>query len=89
MLKNRIKKYLPNFLKKIILSYLNKSIQNFYKTSYRQTALLSYIVMPFKKSSLSHTNYYEVQSWAKILSELGYNVDIIHYESSKKIDLSK
>ena len=89
MLKS-IKKRIPLIMKRIVLKYLNnKIIKNYFQTEYKKDALLSYITVPFEKKSLSHTNFFEAQSWAKILNELNYNVDIIHYESSKKIDLSK
>lgn len=89
MLKS-IKKRIPYFIKKNVANYSkNKIIKNYFQTKYKKIALLSYIVIPFKKNSLSHTSYFEAQSWAKILFELGYNVDIIHYENSKNIDLSK
>lgn len=89
-MKKLLKKFIPNLLKRMISKYLNNQIiTNFYKTNYTRRALLSYITSPFKKDSLSHTNYFEAQSWAKILHELGYIVDVIHYENSKKIDLSK
>lgn len=89
-MKKIIKKYVPKSIKKHIIQYLNNQvITNFYKTNHSRYALLSYITLPFKKDSLSHTNFFEAQSWAKILDELGYSVDIIHYKNSKNIDLSK
>ena len=72
------------------MDYLNnKVIYNHFKKNHPQNALLSYILTPFKKDSLSHTNFYEAQSWVKILDELGYNVDIIDYRNTKIFDLSK
>ena len=89
-MKISLKKLIPKKIKSVIIHFKNnKIIKNYFQTKYKRNALISYIVVPFKKSSLSHTNYYEVQSWAKILSELGYNVDIIHYENNKNIDLLK
>lgn len=89
-MKYYMKKLLPNFIKKTIRQIiLNKKINNYYDTSYDKYALLSYITTPFYKNSLSHTNFFEAQSWARILNEFGYNVDIIHYESNKNVDLSK
>lgn len=85
-----IKKLIPLFLKNFVINYLNnKIIHNYFKKKHHKNALLSYVLTPFKRSSLSHTNFYEAQSWAKILDELSYNVDIIDYRNTKKLDLSK
>jgi hypothetical protein len=82
--------YFYKFSKFIFLFFRNnKRIKNYYNTDYNRFALLSYITLPFKKDSLEHTNFFEAQSWGKILSELGYNVDIIHYENNQDLDLSK
>jgi len=89
-MKKMLRKYLPTLFKRVLINYVNnKIIKNYYRKSYSKNALLSYILMPFKKDSLSHTNFYEAQSWAKILDELGYNVDIINYINTKNLDLSK
>lgn len=89
-MKKLLKKLIPNILKEEVIKYLyNRVIINYYGTNHNKRALLSYITAPFKKDSLSHTNYFEAQSWAKILHELGYIVDIVHYENSRKVDLSK
>lgn len=89
-MKKFLKMMLPNKVKIFIINYINQRIiKNYFNKSYSRTALLSYITVPFKSNSLAHTNYFEAQSWAKILSELGYNVDIIHYENKKTIDLAK
>ena len=76
-----IKTFLPEFLKDTIIKYINKQIYNYFKTDYKKKALLSYIVHPFKKDSMNHTNYYEATTWANILNELGYKVDIIHFDN--------
>jgi hypothetical protein len=89
-MKRFIKKFLPNMLKKFIVSYLNqRKIENYFRKNHPKNALLSYIVRPFIKDSFSHTNYYEARTWAKVLDELGYNVDIINYDNTRNIDLSK
>jgi glycosyltransferase involved in cell wall biosynthesis len=92
-LKIYIKKKFPNFFSLFRSCYLfynnNKIIKNFYKTNYKKNALLSYITVPFKKDSFVHTNYFEAKSWAKILSELGYNIDVVNYECNSELDLSK
>lgn len=85
-----LKAILPEIVKEYVVTYKNqKIIKNHFKRNHSRNALLSYILTPFKKDSLSHTNFYEAQSWGKILDELGYNVDIIDYRNTKKIDLSK
>jgi len=89
-MKKTIKKLLPKKIKNFIIRYIsNQLISNYFKKNHPKNALLSYILTPFKKDSLCHTNFFEAQSWAKILDELGYNVDIIDYRYTKKIDLSK
>lgn len=89
-MKKTIKKLIPKIIKNLIIGYMNNQlISNYFKKNHRKHALLSYILTPFKKDSLSHTNFYEAQSWAKILDALGYNVDIVDYRNTRNIDLSK
>lgn len=76
-----LKKYLPAKIKKNIYSLVFKRpVFDFYKTNYQKKVLVSYITHPFRRHSLSHTNYYAVTSAAKIFNELGYAVDVINYE---------
>jgi glycosyltransferase involved in cell wall biosynthesis len=76
-----IKKILPKKIKKSIKDIIyERRVCNVYKKSYRKKVLISYIVSPFRKKSLSHTNFYEVTSAAKIFDELGYVVDVIYYQ---------
>lgn len=84
-----IKDKLPLFIRENISRYLNRPIVNLYGTNHNKTALLSYIVHPFRKDSFQHTNYFEAQSWAKVLSELGYNIDVLNFDSAKQIEFSK
>lgn len=77
-----VKKYKNLFSKK-------KVIFNHYNTSNDKNALLSYIIEPFIKDYKHHTNSYEAKSWAGILNELGYNVDIIDYNESCDLNLAK
>jgi len=89
-MKKIMKKIFPKVIKNLIIKYINNQIiKNHFKKNHSKNALFSYILTPFKKDSLSHTNFYEAQSWAKILDELGYNVDIIDFGNTKTIDLSK
>jgi len=89
-MKKILKKYIPAKIKKIAVHHLNnRIIINYFNKNYQKNVLLSYIVTPFKKVSLSHTNIFEAQCWAKILDELGYNVDIIDFRNTDNIDISK
>ncbi len=92
-MKSMIKKFplVYNFLRMIYKEmFKRKKIINYFRTNYEKNALLSYITYPFTRGLyLTHTNYYEAMSHAKILSELGYNVDVIDYFYQGKIDFSK
>ena len=68
--------------------YKNASLENLYNKKHKKKVLISYITIPFKKQSLSHSNYYEATAAAKIFDELGYVVDVMHYEG-KVPDLNK
>ncbi|MBU1152720.1 glycosyltransferase [bacterium] len=91
---NKIKQYIKKHLPIVAQIYKHyessQKIVNYFSTNYKKNALLSYTTYPFKKGQcLSHTNYYEAMSWAKILNKTGYNVDVIHYDYSSKINFSK
>ena len=89
-MKNFIFELLPKELRFLILQFFyNKIVKNHFNTNYKKRALLSYILLPFSKDSLSHTNFFEARSWARVLNELGYVVDIIDYRNEKEIDISK
>jgi glycosyltransferase involved in cell wall biosynthesis len=78
---NKVKKVIPQCVKKIVKSLFKKKIKNFFKrTDCSKKVLISYITAPFKKQSLSHTNYYEVTCAAEIFNELGYQVDVMDFE---------
>jgi glycosyltransferase involved in cell wall biosynthesis len=68
-------------------------IENVFKTSHEKNALLSYIIYPFTgPMQNSHSNHRECYTMVEILSELGYNVDVINWNNnaftpSKKYDL--
>jgi len=90
IIKQCIKNYLP-FILKIFKFYKKRNkIKNYFKTQHSKNALLSYITKPFRKGEyFTHTNYFEAMSHAKILNELGYNVDVIDYDYHGEIDFSK
>jgi hypothetical protein len=78
------------YLKRIINPVRKRKIKNYFKTQHSKNALLSYITKPFRKGEyFTHTNYFEAMSHAKILNELGYNVDVIDYDYHGEIDFSK
>ena len=81
---------IPNYILETFLLYKTKPIYNYYKTDYKKKALLSYIIAPFKKDSLSHTNYFEARTWAEVLNDSEYQVDIVQYDNyPENLDLSK
>ncbi|PJE53280.1 glycosyltransferase [Marinomonas sp. BSi20584] len=84
-MKSIIKKYLPSFLVSYLIKYIkNKPVENFFKKKYKNKVLISYVVEPFNKSSLSHTVFFEAMTAAEIFDELGYQVDVIQYDMIKK-----
>lgn len=76
------------FLKKMRNWYLNRTIVNYYGTTFKKNALISYITLPFYKPYTSHTNSFEALTAAKVFNELGYNVDVMFYDNKIK-DLKK
>jgi hypothetical protein len=68
-------------------------LKNIFRTAYKKNALLSYIVLPFtgiyRYLPEKHTNLCEARSWARALKSLGYNVDVVDYESSRHLKLGK
>ena len=59
---------------------------NVFNTSHSKTALLSYVKEIFEDERINidkaHTNRYTTLCIAEIVSELGYNVDVINWQSS-------
>lgn len=65
-------------------------VKNFFKTSFSKNVLICYITNPFRQgATLSHTNMAESLQIAEAFKNLGYNCDIINYDSTKKINFSK
>ena len=74
-------KYLYNnfFLK-------NRVIKNLYNTKFNKSVLIVYLVSAFnKKKNISHSNLTECRTFAEIFKEMGYNIDVINLNSTKKI----
>lgn len=85
-----IKKITPKFILNMIIKIRQeKIITNYYGTNFSKTALLSHTLLPFKKNSYSHTSFLEAKSWTAILNQLGFNVDIVHYLRTSKVDVDK
>lgn len=81
-MKENIKKVIPRFCIRIYHLFLNRMIEDLFNKNHDKRVLISYITAPFRKQSLAHTNYYEVTTAARVFDELGYLVDIIHYEGA-------
>lgn len=79
-MKSILRKILPSIFIKLYANFKNRSINNFYNKKADKRVLISYITVPFRNISFSHSNYYEVTTAARIFDELGYVVDVIHYE---------
>ena len=74
-------KYLYNnfFLK-------NRVIKNLYNTKFNKSVLIVYLVSAFnKKKNISHSNLTECRTFDEIFKEMGYNIDVINLNSTKKI----
>lgn len=79
----RAKKHGYNFAKEPQLTISEIVIENVFKTSFQKHALLSYIVYPFLGDiQINHSNHRECFIMAEILSELGYNVDVINWDNN-------
>ena len=65
-------------------------IINYFRTSYAQNALVSYITDPFRNEiSFNHTNSFESMEIGKAINEAGFNVDIADYDYEGRIDYSR
>lgn len=71
-----------------IVKILRKNVFN--AEHRKRRVLISYITSPFiNKNDFSHTNLLECYTAAEIFNELGFCVDVIDYNSNKKINYSK
>ena len=76
-----------NFIKDF---FFNRKIENYYNTDYEKNVLISYITRPFIEGlNFSHSNRIESFKIAETFNELGYNVDIINHDTTKKVDFSQ
>lgn len=69
--------FLKNILGKGIL-------KNYFNTTYEKNCLMMYLIYPFKKPELDnfHQANWQEKQIAKMLSERGYNIDIIDYNNT-------
>lgn len=89
------KDYIHNFLEKngyklVKIKKKDFILKNIFNTHYEKSILISYLTSAFtKKINHFHTNLTECRTAAEIFNKLGYNVDIIDFDSEMKIDFSK
>jgi len=77
-------------MKNLFNKLKNKEIKNVYSTNFRKNVLISYIVSPLKiKNRFNHSNQQELITITKVFKDLGFNVDVYHYLSNKKINYQK
>jgi len=92
-MKKFIKRYIsPDIwdIFKYVHNKFKRPIKNYFKTSFRENVLISYITYPFKKGiNLRHTNYAEALEIAKVFNELGYSVDIVDYRYEGNLNYDK
>lgn len=72
-------------------TYKEECIENYYGTEYEKNALLVYILRPFifKDMVPDHTNQVEARIIAEVLSQKGYNVDLVNSKYVGKLDAEK
>ncbi|MCC7303923.1 glycosyltransferase [bacterium] len=66
-------------------------LRNVMKTNFKKHALVSYLTAPFKTGSSpsKHNNTLDALLLPQVLSELGYNVDVMNFTDKKNYDFSK
>lgn len=92
MIIQKIIKRLLSKIQSIDRYYRSKTeyLINVFGTSQDKNVLISYITSPFYEGlSFNHSNYYECFFAAEIFKDLGYNVDVINFNSDLQIDYSK
>lgn len=84
--KSHVVKKLYQTIAKVRVALLGFGVfENVNKTTYQKNCLLLYIVDPFKYKRINyyHQNYEQVKILCRILSELGFNVDVIQFNDTK------
>ena len=66
-------------------------MENLFKTDYQKNALISYIERPFRnrKQPTTHSSYRQARRIAELVSEFGYNIDIINYLCQEAVGYNK
>ncbi|WP_091759514.1 glycosyltransferase [Butyrivibrio sp. INlla18] len=85
----------PTVFKGKVNGFLGRNvITNYFDTKYEKKALISYIIVPFQnhQNDNVHQNFWQAREMARIVSNKGYDVDIIPYYDpyvhlKKKYDL--
>lgn len=68
----------------------NEFLKNVYSTNFYHNVLLVYITTAFdKKNRYSHSNFWECKCAGEIFRDLGYNVDVINYNTKKIPNIEK
>lgn len=72
-------------------TYNEVLLYNHFQTHHKKKALMIYILYPFlfPDAVPQHTNQVEAPIMAKVLSDKGYDVDIINTQYTKKLDLDR
>ncbi len=70
--------------------FLDRPLINAFASNHSRSALLSYIVSPFRnKPGMGHTNTVEVLEISRIFHDLGFRIDVVNYEYEGKINYDK
>ena len=68
----------------------NEFLKNTFNTNFQRHVLLVYITSAFdRKSRYSHSNLWECKIAGEIFRDLGFNVDVINYNTLKLPDIKK
>lgn len=77
-----------SLISKTLSLFENHLLENVNKTSHSKHCLLAYLRGPFLpqiRSRFAHQSHEQVRELAKILGELGYNVDVMNYSAKPKL----
>ena len=87
-----VKKNINKVLRKLVfriarclnIIFYERPLTNVFNKDFKRAVLISYITVPFRKPTLSHSNSYEVLAAARVFDDLGYIVDVISYNTLPK-----
>ncbi len=91
----RVRRWLPpradTALRRLVLRRLAQGmVKNVNRSDHPRSALLSYTIYPFRLPERKvHTSGLEVRIIARLLDDLGYNVDVVHLEDETAIEYRK